>query len=80
MEKETEDARAAAVEEEGEVGAGDEAAVIETDKEVVKPQVKVPTLYVRNLNDKMKIEGKQLKISQLINFPYRFSYFFQKCV
>ena len=24
----------------------------------IKPVIKVPTLYVRNLNDKIKVEGK----------------------
>ena len=45
---------------EAEAGAEAGDAAVEADKEIVKPQalVKVPTLYVRNLNDKIKIEGK----------------------
>ena len=43
---------------EADAEAGDGDAEIEVGKEIVKPQVKVPTLYVRNLNDKIKIEGK----------------------
>lgn len=40
---------------------GEEETVEEEAKEaseMVKPPMKVPTLYVRNLNDKLKIEGK----------------------
>lgn len=35
--------------------------------EVVKPPVKVPTLYVRNLNDKLKIEEMRVNLYMLFS-------------
>ena len=73
MKKGEEDARVDAGEADADAEAEAGDAVIEADKEMVKPQIKVPTLYVRNLNDKIKVEGKLFSINNIkIIIPYFF--------
>ena len=45
-----------------------EAEADEEAKDAVKPPQKVPTLYVRNLNDKLKVEGKSSSICLTLHF------------